>query len=92
MSWVMTGLMAGSIMARLLWKYYIQPIVIAFVGLLPTGLGRGIWTLTPDQIDKFGLWFYMLEPLYFFQIGMIKMPILFFYIRLFIHVGLERVL
>ncbi|KAK2755245.1 CFEM domain-containing protein [Colletotrichum kahawae] len=66
--------------------------IINLVGLIPAGLGKDIWTLTPDQIEKFGFWFYLLEPMYFIQMGLVKMAILFFYMRIFDRAGLARLL
>lgn len=35
--------------------------VIICVGTIPNGVGRDVWTLTPDQITKFGMWFWATE-------------------------------
>ncbi|TQV91930.1 integral membrane protein [Cordyceps javanica] len=47
------------------------------------GMGRDVWTLTPSQITKFGLGFYVIEVLYFQQVATLKLSLLFFYIRIF---------
>ncbi|KAF6842283.1 CFEM domain-containing protein [Colletotrichum musicola] len=64
--------------------------VINIAGLIPAGLGKDIWTLTSSQIEHFGFWFYLLEPLYFLQMGLVKMAILFFYMRIFDRAGLTH--
>lgn len=47
------------------------------------GLGRDIWTLTPRYITNFVRAFYIMEVLYFFQVSMLKLSMLFFYKRIF---------
>ncbi|XWW97979.1 hypothetical protein V2A60_005975 [Cordyceps javanica] len=47
------------------------------------GMGRDVWTLTPSQITRFGLGFYVIEVLYFQQVATLKLSLLFFYIRIF---------
>ncbi|KAK1594576.1 CFEM domain-containing protein [Colletotrichum navitas] len=59
--------------------------VINSVGLGAHGLGRDIWTLSPDTITSFGYWFYIMEILYFAQVTLLKMSLLFFYMRIFSH-------
>ncbi|TQN72259.1 Satratoxin biosynthesis SC1 cluster protein 4 [Colletotrichum shisoi] len=66
--------------------------IINVVGLIPAGLGKDIWTLTPHQIESFGYWFYLLEPMYFIQMGLVKMAILCFYMRIFDRAGLRTLL
>ncbi|WYZ41591.1 hypothetical protein EsH8_V_000486 [Colletotrichum jinshuiense] len=64
--------------------------ILNIVGLIPAGIGKDIWTLTPQQIEKFGFWFYILEPMYFVQMGLVKMAILCFYMRIFDRAGLGK--
>nr|XP_036589405.1 CFEM domain-containing protein [Colletotrichum truncatum]KAF6801410.1 CFEM domain-containing protein [Colletotrichum truncatum] len=66
--------------------------IINLVGLIPAGIGKDIWTLTSEQIEKFGFWFYLLEPMYFIQMGLVKMAILFFFMRIFDRAVLKRYL
>ncbi|OHE94022.1 CFEM domain-containing protein [Colletotrichum orchidophilum] len=66
--------------------------IINLVGILPAGLGKDIWTLTPHQIESFGYWFYIVEPMYFVQMGLVKMAILCFYMRIFDRTGLGKLL
>ncbi|UQC85215.1 CFEM domain-containing protein [Colletotrichum lupini] len=66
--------------------------IINLVGIIPAGLGKDIWTLTPHQIESFGYWFYILEPMYFVQMGIVKMAILCFYMRIFDRAGLGKLL
>ena len=48
------------------------------------GEGKDIWTLEFDDITKFGLFFYILEVFYFAQVALLKMSLLFFYLRIFL--------
>ncbi|KAM0257017.1 hypothetical protein ACHAQJ_004610 [Trichoderma viride] len=57
--------------------------VISAYGVTNNGLGRDIWTLTPSQITNFGLYFWILEILYFIEVSMLKLSLLLFYIRIF---------
>ncbi|KAK1990638.1 CFEM domain-containing protein [Colletotrichum falcatum] len=59
--------------------------VINTVGLAAHGLGRDLWTLPFDTITSFGYWFFVMEPLYFAQVTLLKMSLLFFYMRIFSH-------
>lgn len=35
--------------------------VMVCVGTIPNGVGKDIWTLTPEQITRFGMWFWATE-------------------------------
>ncbi|EXF82467.1 CFEM domain-containing protein, partial [Colletotrichum fioriniae PJ7] len=47
------------------------------------GLGKDIWTLTPEQINEFFKLFYIGEHFYAFTVMFAKTNFLFFYLRLF---------
>ncbi|KAL7942695.1 putative PTH11-typeG-protein-coupled receptor [Trichoderma barbatum] len=47
------------------------------------GEGKDIWTLPFDMITRFGIYFYVLEILYFAQVMLLKMTLLFFYLNIF---------
>ncbi|KAH8660200.1 putative integral membrane protein [Xylariales sp. PMI_506] len=51
--------------------------------LAPNGIGTDVWTLTPEQITKFAKYFYVNAILYFADVSLLKLSILFFYIRIF---------
>ncbi|UNI13699.1 hypothetical protein JDV02_000420 [Purpureocillium takamizusanense] len=57
--------------------------VINRYGLPPNGIGRDVWTLTEQQITSFGRFFYAMEVIYFTQVALLKLALLFFYIRIF---------
>jgi hypothetical protein len=51
--------------------------------IISYGLGKDIWTLTPTKITDFIHVFYALEILYFAQVALLKLSLLFFYLRIF---------
>jgi hypothetical protein len=57
--------------------------VINVVYLTSNGLGRDIWTLTPASITEFAMGFYINAILYFNVVAVLKLSILFFYLRIF---------
>ncbi|TLD23014.1 hypothetical protein PspLS_07064 [Pyricularia sp. CBS 133598] len=67
-------------------------IVIAAY-LVPHGsLGMDIWMLQPATIENFGRYFYTIEVLYFAELALLKMSLLFFYLRIFPSRGVRRIL
>ncbi|KAF7548704.1 hypothetical protein G7Z17_g6882 [Cylindrodendrum hubeiense] len=56
---------------------------INIYGTVANGLGRDIWTISFDSITKFGKYFHIMAVLYFAQIPLLKMSLLFFYLRIF---------
>ncbi|WZH45765.1 CFEM domain-containing protein [Fusarium acuminatum] len=67
----------------------VPSIAIIIHGTAIYGLGRDIWTLEFDDITTFTFFFYLLEVLYFPLISLLKMSLLFFYLRIF-SVGLAH--
>lgn len=79
-------------MAELGWDDYtiimtlfagVPSVVLIDRGLLPNGLGRDVWTMSFDKITAFVRWLYILEILYFFQMTLLKLTLLFFFLRIF---------
>lgn len=70
----------------------IPSTVINVHAVSPNGLGKDIWTLRDDQITNFGKWFYILEILYFTQVSLVKLSLLFFYMRIFPGRSIRRLL
>ncbi|KAF9869957.1 CFEM domain-containing protein [Colletotrichum karsti] len=64
--------------------------VINTHGFAANGLGKDIWTVPFDRITDFGYWFFVMEPMYFAQVTLLKMSLLFFYMRIFSHNKLVR--
>ena len=57
--------------------------VISIHGLIFNGLGQDIWTLTPLHITGYLRAFYVMEIFYFFQVALLKLSLLYFYLRIF---------
>jgi len=70
----------------------IPSTIIVSLGAIPNGLGRDIWTLTPDQITNFGMFFFAMTVLYFAQVALLKMSLLFFYLKVFPDAMAKRLL
>lgn len=51
--------------------------------VIDNGLGRDIWTLSPEQITNFGRFFYIEEIIYIADVSILKLSFLFFYMRIF---------
>lgn len=60
--------------------------------VIPSGLGKDIWTLTSTQITNFGMYFFIMATLYFLQVTLLKMSLLFFYLRIFPDKMVKRLL
>ncbi|KAK1979033.1 CFEM domain-containing protein [Colletotrichum cereale] len=67
-------------------------IVITVHGTTTNGLGRDIWTLEPQQITNVLFYFYIMAWLYFLQVTLVKLAIIFFYMRIFPARDVQRVL
>lgn len=57
--------------------------VLIVEGLTAYGLGRDIWTLTSEQITQYGLHMYVIQIMYIARLSLLKMSLLFFYLRIF---------
>ncbi|KAF4506968.1 hypothetical protein G6O67_005649 [Ophiocordyceps sinensis] len=60
--------------------------------LAPNGLGRDTWTLSFDNITTFSRFFSIVETVYFIDIAIIKLALLFFYLRIFPAVHVRRLI
>ncbi|KAB5513068.1 hypothetical protein GE09DRAFT_1209170 [Coniochaeta sp. 2T2.1] len=69
----------------------VPSIAITIHGTARHGVGRDIWTLKFDDITTFGFFFYILEVLYLPTVSLLKMSLLFFYLRIFF-LGLAQTL
>ncbi len=70
----------------------VPSMVLTSHGMISNGLGRDIWTLTPKQITNFVHAFYGMEILYFLQVSLLKLTLLFFYLRIFPAPTIKRVI
>ncbi len=67
-------------------------VILIEKGVVPNGLGRDVWTVPFDHITNFVRFLYPLESLYFLQIGLVKLTLLFFCLRIFPKQIMKRVL
>jgi hypothetical protein len=61
-------------------------------GTVKYGLGKDLWTLEPDSITKMLMYFNIVAVLYFATLAMLKISIIFFYIKVFTTPGAQRLL
>ncbi|KAH8726472.1 hypothetical protein GQ44DRAFT_163115 [Phaeosphaeriaceae sp. PMI808] len=66
--------------------------IITVYGTTKNGLGRDIWTLTPTEITNMLRFFYVMASLYFTQVALLKLTLIFFYIRVFPAPNVQRLL
>ncbi|KIE01658.1 CFEM domain-containing protein, partial [Metarhizium majus ARSEF 297] len=66
--------------------------VINAYGVGVNGIGQDAWTLSFDQLYNFGKFFYIMEVLYFFEIAMVKLSLLLFFLRIFPAPAVRRLL
>ncbi|KAH7021916.1 hypothetical protein EDB80DRAFT_884760 [Ilyonectria destructans] len=64
--------------------FIIPTVVITIQGPFKHGFGKDIWTIDFDDITKAGFYFYIMGLLYFPLVSMLKMVLLFFYLRIFV--------
>ncbi|KAF2681989.1 hypothetical protein K458DRAFT_343059 [Lentithecium fluviatile CBS 122367] len=57
--------------------------IITDKGTIASGLGRDIWTIPFDNVITFTRWFYVMEVLYFLVLSLLKLSLLFFFLRIF---------
>jgi hypothetical protein len=62
----------------------VPTVAITIDGTASHGVGRDIWTLKFDDITMFGFFFYLLGIFYFPLVSLLKMSLLFFYVRIFL--------
>ncbi|KAL1794978.1 hypothetical protein ACET3X_006794 [Alternaria dauci] len=61
----------------------VPSVIIIDRAIVPNGLGRDVWTVSFEQITNFVRYLYALEILYFIQIALLKLTLLFFFLRIF---------
>ncbi|KAJ4993990.1 CFEM domain-containing protein [Stagonosporopsis vannaccii] len=66
--------------------------IVTVYGTVKNGLGQDIWALTPQQITEMLKWFYVMASLYFTQVTLLKLSLIFFYIRVFPSKDVQRLL
>ncbi|EEU34878.1 uncharacterized protein NECHADRAFT_55092, partial [Fusarium vanettenii 77-13-4] len=61
---------------------FVQMLLVV-CGVVGHGLGRDIWTVSPSDITAFGIYIYAASLAYTAAITMLKLSLLFFYLRIF---------
>lgn len=61
----------------------VPTVVIIDRGIVPNGLAMDVWTIPFDHITNFVRWLYILEILYFLLIAVVKLTLLFFFLKIF---------
>ena len=61
-------------------------------GLVPYGLGRDIWSLPFDHVTKTIVFVYTNAALYVFEVGMVKLAMVLFYMNIFPSLTIRRIL
>lgn len=64
--------------------FIIPTVVITIQGPFKHGFGKDIWTIDFDDITKAGFYFYIMGLFYFPLVSMLKMSLLFLYLRIFV--------
>ncbi|UNI23364.1 hypothetical protein JDV02_009188 [Purpureocillium takamizusanense] len=70
----------------------VPTIIVNTLGLTRHGLGRDAWTLPPEELADFVLYFYVMEVLYLTLMAMVKLALSLFYLGIFPGVGIRRLL
>ncbi|KAH9878921.1 hypothetical protein J1614_002356 [Plenodomus biglobosus] len=70
----------------------VPSVIIIDRGIVPNGLGTDVYTQEFDHITNFVRYLYALEVLYFLQIALIKLTLLFFFLRIFPKPMIRRLL
>jgi hypothetical protein len=70
----------------------VPSVVIIDRAIVPNGLGRDVWTVSFEQITNFVRYLYALEILYFIQVALLKLTLLFFFLRIFPKPTIRRLL
>ncbi|KAF2705047.1 hypothetical protein K504DRAFT_506519 [Pleomassaria siparia CBS 279.74] len=66
--------------------------IIIDIGAFRNGLGLDTWTLPFDEITRFVRFFYIMEVNYFADLSLLKLSLLFFYLRIFPASNVKRVI
>lgn len=71
--WLTGSLLVTSVATMVLNQY----------GLTNNGLGRDVWTITLQQLVDLHMYFWIASIVYFWNVGMLKVVLLVFYLRIF---------
>lgn len=88
---VMRNMARDDYVVILLVLFALPSLVLIHIGTAPD-TGKDIWALRPDQITHFLLYFWLMAIFYFIQVALVKLCLLFFYLRIFPSQGVRRLL
>ncbi|KAK4144971.1 CFEM domain-containing protein [Dichotomopilus funicola] len=88
---VMRNMAKDDYVVIVLVLFALPSLVLIHIGTAPD-TGKDIWALRPDQITHFLLYFYLMAIFYFIQVALVKLCLLFFYLRIFPSQGVRRLL
>lgn len=71
---------------------FLASFLVAVCGVIEHGLGQDTWTLHPDEITLFMKYTHIAGVLYFLETALLKLCFLFFYLRVFAGIGVQRIL
>ncbi|TLD23792.1 hypothetical protein PspLS_06961 [Pyricularia sp. CBS 133598] len=70
----------------------IPATIVTLNGTIPYGLGVDIWAVPVDHIYQFLKFHFIVTIIFFFQVGMLKLSLLFFLLRIFLDRTVKRLL
>lgn len=70
----------------------IPSAIITVYGTVKYGMGQHIWQLTPGSVTQMLKYFYVMAVLYFTETALLKLTLIFFYVRVFPSRDVQRLL
>lgn len=70
----------------------ISCIVVNVKGLAHHGLGKDVWTLGPEELTLFSIFFYVMEISYFIELSLVKLSLSIFFLYIFPSATIRRLL
>lgn len=67
-------------------------IFVNQLGLVAHGIGRDIWTLPPNKLPAFVMYFFIMEVIYLVEMPLIKLSLSLFYLYVFPGTSIRRLL
>ena len=70
----------------------VTTVVINTYGVAANGLGQDVWTVPFHELYRFGMYFYISTIFYYIDLGLGKITMLMFFLRIFPAAGVRRLL
>lgn len=70
----------------------VATVVIIDRGVVPSGIAKDVWAIPFEDITRFTFWLYVLTITYFLMVPIVKLALLFFFLRIFPKVWTRRLL